>query len=302
MNDLIPAHIKVLFEAWTKTPDGVADDAVAELGRVILTQLRQMPKQANSGRYGVIATQLFSQHFGQTPLALQLEIQRCVMSRLALGLPDILQGERLTEGIFSYYPSEFERLATCLETAQEHEKLTPLSQFTRFLTGLTVPCGAQNLDLRSAIPLPSAIMAVCRMRSISPLLKYFNAGGLGLWYRPHTDINCLGEYDADGFNRYYRRVAELLRLHPNVKGLVGTSWFYDPVVPKISPRLAFLPQQQIEMGAFCFKHGSGTFEIENATKTSPTRRKLYEEGRYLPTSYSWILPRDRLIKWSEVSG
>lgn len=299
MHDLIPAHIKASFEGWAKAPDGVADDAVVKLEQRILTQLRKMPKQANSSQYGVIARQLFSQHFDLSSLALQLDIQRCVLSRLALGLPRILQSERVTEAICNYYPSEFERLANGLDTIHEQEKFVSLTKYTRLLTGLTVPCGVQCLDLRSAIPVSSAVLAVYRMKSLSPLLQYACSGGTGVWYRPHLDSHYLDEFNEEGYDRFYHRVAGLLRLNPQVKGLVATSWFYDPVVTQISPRLAFLRQRLMEQGAFCFRHGSSSFDIENATKTSPTRRKLYEERQYVPTAYSMILPRDRLIAWAE---
>ncbi len=84
--------------------------------------------------------------------------------------------------------------------------------------------------------------------------------------------------------------------------MVGTSWFYDPALPAISPRLAYLQQRPLEAGAFLVRHGRGAIYTERATLTSETRRKLYEEGKYLPVCFSLVWPRDALIAWAERSG
>ena len=53
------------------------------------------------------------------------------------------------------------------------------------------------------------------------------------------------EFSPEGWMRFYLRTAELLRRDPRVKGLIGTSWLYDPALADVSPHLAYLRTVQI---------------------------------------------------------
>ena len=97
----------------------------------------------------------------------------------------------------------------------------------------------------------------------------------------------------------YLRIAELLERQQDIRGMVGTSWFYDPQLLEISPCLAYLQQRPLERGAFLLRHGTGLFDIEHATMTSKTRHRLYQEGKYTPIVYSLLWPRQDLISWAE---
>jgi hypothetical protein len=81
--------------------------------------------------------------------------------------------------------------------------------------------------------------------------------------------------------------------------MVGTSWFYDPHLLQISPHFAYLQQRPLEGGAFLMRHRTGRFDIEHATMTSRTRRRLYQEGKYTPMCYSLLWPRKDLIFWAK---
>ena len=105
--------------------------------------------------------------------------------------------------------------------------------------------------------------------------------------------------NEEGFDQYYLRVADLLRRRPAVRGLAGTSWFYDPQLIRISPRLAYLQSKPIERGAFLIRHNTSALDIQRATLKSATRRDLYDKGEYVPVSYSLIWGRRELIAWSD---
>jgi hypothetical protein len=48
--------------------------------------------------------------------------------------------------------------------------------------------------------------------------------------------------------------------------------------------------------------GTSDFDIASATARSPTRRKLYEAGKYVPISYTLLWPRERLLRWDDGGG
>jgi hypothetical protein len=109
----------------------------------------------------------------------------------------------------------------------------------------------------------------------------------------------LNDFNERGWDNCFLRIAELLERKKDIRGLVGTSWFYDPQLLKISPRLAYLRQRPLERGAFLLRHRTGSVDIENATMKSETRLRLYQEGKYTPIVLSIVWPRKDLICWAD---
>jgi hypothetical protein len=102
-------------------------------------------------------------------------------------------------------------------------------------------------------------------------------------------------------NRSYYRVARALQLQPEVRGLISASWFYSPDTFRASPHLAWLNRTPSENGALITTIGpaspdSGVFE------RSAERKKLYDEGKFHPTTGLLIWPRRQLIAWAERYG
>ena len=64
----------------------------------------------------------------------------------------------------------------------------------------------------------------------------------------------------------------------------------------MSPRLGYLRDTPVDGGARLFFFEEGGSSISNSLSTSPTRRKLYDEGKYMPKSYMlvWGKPTDCL--------
>jgi hypothetical protein len=80
--------------------------------------------------------------------------------------------------------------------------------------------------------------------------------------------------------------------------MFGASWFYDPALDEISPRLGYLRKTPIAGGAF-FIQGDATEEDKrNALSTSSTRQKLYDEGKYIPRSHMLIWGKNDQINWA----
>lgn len=116
-------------------------------------------------------------------------------------------------------------------------------------------------------------------------------------YRTHTHLSTVSDFTTDGRDLCFVQLAEMLERHPEVKGWIGGSWLYDPALGKISPRLADLCGRPASNGGWVFyvkdDHSGG------AISKSATRRKLYEEGKYQPKSYTVVWPREKLMAWAK---
>ena len=161
------------------------------------------------------------------------------------------------------------------------------------------PCAAQIVEQGAGVPrqmiLSGGTGQIVRMIGLAVVL----GGRFRPFFEIHTHTPMLGDFNPAGWDRCYRMVADLLVNQPDCQGLVGGSWFYDPAVEVISPHLAYLRQTPISGGAVTLRGKSTQADIDNATATSQSRRKLFEAGKYLPTKYLMVWPRAKLIAWSE---
>ncbi len=142
--------------------------------------------------------------------------------------------------------------------------------------------------------------------SVRPLLRagpaalarqYLACGGRKPFLEGHThDPMAKAYWNEAGWGEALRLAALAIPTLPQARGIFGSAWFYDPVILEISPRVRFAQDLQLGKGAWQVKSGSNPDTIANATATSPTRRKLFEEGSYLPTDYMVIWSRSALLK------
>jgi hypothetical protein len=161
----------------------------------------------------------------------------------------------------------------------------------RFVTAITVPCGAQVVDLCDGIG-PKTALKLARRHP-----RFLLRALLKPWFQIHTESRYLDEFSEVGWTAFYHAAVDLLYVNPSIEGIVGTSWFYDPVLKAVSPRLSYLLDCPLENGALLVKQGTTEFDIKSATATSSTRKKLYEEGKYLPKCHTLIWPREAMIRW-----
>lgn len=125
------------------------------------------------------------------------------------------------------------------------------------------------------------------------------ARGFGPFYSTHTDPRTIKEFTPEGWIFFYERVAELLEMNPSIKGVFRSSWFIDPKLAEISPRLLYLSVMPQENGAELFYWGSSSDDEDNATAKSATRRRLVKEGKYVPTCYYLIWLRQDILRWAK---
>jgi hypothetical protein len=161
-----------------------------------------------------------------------------------------------------------------------------------------IPVGAQIVTT-SFIPRGYFVNVNPLMVLRGLLFTVLKMKGFGPFYEIHTDNRYLGEFNYDGWNKCYLRIASLLKQNTRIKGMVGGSWFFDPVLERISPRLTYLRKVPTENGAKIFRIGSNQDIINDALFASATRRKLYIEKKYAPTPYLLIWCKNDLIRWAE---
>ncbi len=92
-----------------------------------------------------------------------------------------------------------------------------------------------------------------------------------------------------------------MRNNPDVKGVFGTSWWFDPRVAEISPKLDFLYRLPSENGARFLFTGVNESATRDAISNSPEREALYVQGKYQPRSYMMLWARDDLLHWADTS-
>lgn len=226
---------------------------------------------------------------------------RALVAAAGLQLPDTLAKQGLPPSVQALLPAAIARLADSVSQASDvaYDETSDLyRKDLRFVVGQAVPCGAQDVDLFSTAPWTTLL----KNPSLPKMGRYLAAGGWGIWFRIHTDPRNTGDFDEEGWRRCYKRIADLLDRRPAVCGMVGTSWFYDPQLLSISPRLAYLQNDPLGGGAFMLKNGPGVIHTQRATLTSPSRRKLYEEGKYVPVCWSVLWPRQELIAWARAQA
>lgn len=131
------------------------------------------------------------------------------------------------------------------------------------------------------------------------LALFAKLGGFKPFFEIHTHLSYLDEFTEEGWNECYRCCADLYAIHPHVLGMQGGSWFYDPALAAISPRLAYLREVPKKGGAHLLYASTDAHLVHDATSTSPTRKKLYEDGQYRPKSFTLIWPRADQIEWAK---
>ena len=162
-----------------------------------------------------------------------------------------------------------------------------------------VPCGAQAVDLSAHVGWRYTLNQIYKGRLFSAISSSIDMITQPKWLAIHTESRYLDEFNEQGWNRCYLLIAAILKKSSNLRGMVGSSWFYDPQLNEISPRLSYLQRVPLSGGATHIRCDSSSSDIALATRTSPTRAKLYEEGKYTPVRYTIAWPRKELIEWAE---
>jgi hypothetical protein len=162
-----------------------------------------------------------------------------------------------------------------------------------------LPVGAGLLDTNFVLPRRFLLAGGARQLLRGAWFIHRVAGGRSPWFRFHIDSRFLEEFNPEGWDRAYLRAAALLRANPTVLGVARSTWFFDPALETVSPRLAYLRRTIVDNGGATFLVGPSENATRDALARSETRRRLYDEGRYRPMEYMALWPREALLKWAD---
>lgn len=162
-----------------------------------------------------------------------------------------------------------------------------------------VPCGSEHVDISSGIPRRILFGDGPRQFTACSWFVLRKLGGFKPLYETHWDRRLVTQFSEVAYNACYVRIAEMLRMNQDVRGIQGASWWFDPVVRRITPELEFLSRTPQEHGAQIFRVGPHPHATRDATAFSPRRKALYKSGEYKPERYMLIWSRDDLLDWAE---
>lgn len=216
-------------------------------------------------------------------------------------IPAKIDALNLPQPVLDLYPDMLDFVTQSLAETPDEKYLMgeDIVRDLRLTSTRSIPCGAQIVDNCTYAP-KSLYRNNGLVNNLQSLwLFYGRMGGLSPLYRIHTDTRYLKYFNAAGWDECYLNIAEIMRRNPHIRGMIGTSWFYDPQLETISPRLAYLRKRPQENGAYLRYGGPGDVHTERATATSNTRRELYEKGEYIPTCYTLMWARKDLLRWAD---
>jgi len=227
---------------------------------------------------------------------------RLLLIHLMTGFADRPKPIAFPSSIVNLYDIEFRRIIKELEFNPIGFYLFRNELFFKDL-GLCrlvlIPVGSQLVEIGSGIS--RRILFQGGIRQFMKALRFFTFQTIGFkpFLQIHLDARKVEEFTSHQRNLCYLNIAEILKLNRHIKGLFGGSWFYDPQIEKISPRLGYLRTLPIANGAQTFYEGSDQDDVVKALHKSPTRRRYHENGQYRPKKYILVWPRYELISWAE---
>jgi hypothetical protein len=228
------------------------------------------------------------------------EVRRGLIACWARELPGRVAAQNLPPEITGNYPEWVDRLAAFLTEAEGAYDEDFWAKDVRFALALSVPSTrTQVIDLQSRLGPGDVVRHARGGRGWDVIAAYATARGWGPWLEVHTEARELSDFNEPGWDKAWMAAAAILRRRPELRGMIGSSWFYDPPLEVISPRLAYLRLNPTRNGAFMIHQGPGEIHTERAAASPGSRRALIEAGKYLPRSWIVAWPRQSLLKWAD---
>jgi hypothetical protein len=208
---------------------------------------------------------------------------------------------RIPDSIKSLILREFDRILSGMESTEEEFYVHDNDLFAKDL-GLCrlklLPCGSEVLDLWSGVSRSTLFCSGVSQFLREGFFLVARVGGFKPLYESHWDRRLVRQFTMREYDLCYARTAELLELNPDVKGMFGSSWWFDPQLEDIAPELLFLRQVPEENGARIFRIGPDASAVMDAIKFSKKRRALYESGKFMPSRYMLVWARDDMLDWA----
>lgn len=228
-------------------------------------------------------------------------MRRALVATWALEMSERVRAADLPDDCLSFYPFWIERLAGFLASADGDYDRDHWAKDVRFVLVLSVPgARTQTIDLSSPMGPGQVVRNGRDGHGWSQMAEYIKAEGWKKpWLEVHTESRHTVDFTEAGWDQAWATAAEICKSRPHLAGMIGSSWFYDPPLQTISPRLAYLRVNPLKGGAFIIHQGPDQIHSERCGATSPTRRAMIESGEYLPRSWLVAWPRKALIAWAD---
>jgi hypothetical protein len=157
-----------------------------------------------------------------------------------------------------------------------------------------IPAGGQLVDPGAAFPRGLLVRRPTRGSLAAARYLLLNAGGFAPFAIFHTSLFQRHWFTPAGWEFTFRCLPAVFRTYPRLKGLLASSWFYDPVMRDISPELNFVREIPQRWGAvFVYVGPEGA--DSDALLLSRQRRELFEAGRYTPQKYAFVVSRKDVL-------
>lgn len=213
-----------------------------------------------------------------------------------------IEGQRIPDSITTLLAASFERILAQLGNAENNFYRHSNDLFRKDLALCRLkllPCGSELVDVYSGVP--RSILIRNGFQQLVYSLRFFlhRANGFRPWYESHWDRRLIRSFTPQGYDQCYLHIAELLELNPQVKGMMGSSWWFDPALETISPNLTFLRKVPLDNGAQLFRVGPSAAATEAAIHLSAERKRLYDSRHYLPTNYLLTWARKDMLAWAK---
>lgn len=230
---------------------------------------------------------------------------KLILVMLIIKAKNILQNKRLPEDVKIIFGQNFKRIIKDIELNNNSLEFYKYSN-DKFCKDFAVcslrmiPVGAMKMNLSG---IQRKVLFKKGWTQFIKLIIYvfFELGGFKPLYEMHIDSHdpdLMAQYNYQGRQRSYISVSEILKMNNKIKGIFAINWYFDPQLEKISPRLNYVRDLFIKNGGKLFYLGTSAQGIKDATFKSPTRRKLYNEGKYMPTDYLAVWSSKKLINWA----
>ena len=213
-----------------------------------------------------------------------------------------IRKKKYPEHVVELFANEFQRMTSEIAAGVHGSYLYSSDFFCKDLAMCRqrlIPCGGPLIDPVAGIPrswlLKGPLPQKLRMARMIRRLGSFRTV-----YQLHNDRRQVGAFNPAGWDAAYGIAAALMELNPEVRGLVGGTWWYDPEVSRMSPNLGYLRDVPERCGAEFFCLGEHEDTTRDALTNSLERWRCYAQGTYQPMTFAMIWDREGLLRAASV--
>lgn len=282
-----------------RTPALVHLDLSNELSAIIDGLDRQDPYLGYSHISGPLADR-FARLVGQVGVSGACELRQLLLIELIAQFDRRFERSGLHADFRLEFMRNFGRILADIASSPTSPESVGLND-DRFLKDLgiarlsMIPCVSHLVYRHSGVPRRIFLEGRRPAALFSIAYTLARAGGFRPFLENHVHPAMLDRFNQAGRQQCYRLVARLLESWPDARGLIGTSWYYDPEVGRISPRLAYLHDEPASVNACFVDMGEHPDARASALSRSATRVQLAQAGLYRPRNYMMIWTRADIL-------